>query len=148
MLKNDGYDFELWILGTGELLDGLVRAVHECRLDENVIFMGFKRPPYPYMKAADVYLNTSEAEGYPLVVCEALALGIPVVATSVTGTKEILGDSEYGLLVKEDVEDIYNGLKRMADDAGLREEYHLRSLRRAEMFDVEATMNQIYEVLG
>ena len=148
MLKNDGYDFELWILGTGELLDGLVRAVHECRLDENVIFMGFRRPPYPYMKAADVYLNTSEAEGYPLVVCEALALGIPVVATSVTGTKEILGDSEYGLLVKEDVEDIYNGLKRMADDAGLREEYHLRSLRRAEMFDVEVTMNQIYEVLG
>jgi glycosyltransferase involved in cell wall biosynthesis len=110
-------------------------------------FKGFGRPAYPYMKVADVFLNTSEAEGYPLVLCEALCLGLPVVATDITGAHEILDGSKYGLLVKEDVDDIYLGLRKMIDDAELRSAYAQKSVQRSEMFSVEEVLKEIDAVL-
>ena len=110
-------------------------------------FKGFVRPAYPYMKVADVFLNTSEAEGYPLVLCEALCLGLPVVATDITGAHEILDNSEVGLLVQEDVQDIYQGLKKMIDNDLVRAEYAQKALLRSEMFSVEKVLEEIDAVL-
>lgn len=146
-LKNDGYDFDLWIIGEGNLEKSLKVMSHKYGIDDCVHFLGFQKPSYPYMKEADIYLNTSEAEGYPLVVCEALCLGLAIVATDISGASEILAGSEYGLLVSEKEEDIYNGVKRLMDDTVLREKYRAKALQRAEMFDVPATMEQIYRIL-
>ena len=146
-LKSDGCDFDLWIIGEGSLEKSLKAMSHEYGMDDCVHFLGFQKPSYPYMKEADIYLNTSEAEGYPLVVCEALCLGLAIVATDISGASEILASSEYGLLVSEKEEDIYNGLKRLMDDAALYGDYRAKALQRAEMFDVPTTMAQIYKVL-
>ncbi len=101
-------------LSVKEVLKKSLKAMsHEYGMDDCVHFLGFQKPSYPYMKEADIYLNTSEAEGYPLVVCEALCLGLAIVATDISGASEILASSEYGLLVSEKEEDIYNGLKRL-----------------------------------
>ncbi len=146
-LRNEGYDFDLWILGDGNLEESLKNMSHEYGMDDRIHFLGFQKPSYHYMKEADIYLNTSEAEGYPLVICEALCLGLVIVATDISGASEILARSEYGLLVSEKEEDIYNGVKRLMDDAALREEYRAKALQRAEMFDVPTTMAQIYGLL-
>lgn len=146
-LKNDGYDFDLWIIGEGSLEKPLKAIRNEYGIDDCVHFLGFRKPPYPYMKEADIYLNTSEAEGYPLVICEALCLGLAIVATDISGASEILAHSEYGLLVSEKEEDIYNGVKRLMDNTALRDEYRAKALQRAKIFDVPATMAQIYEIL-
>ena len=106
-------------------------------------FNGFVRPAYPYMKVADIFLNTSESEGYPLVLCEALCLGLPVVATEITGAHEILDNSEFGLLVQEDVQDIYQGLKNMIDNDSMRTEYAHKALLRSEIFSVEKVLDEI-----
>lgn len=82
-----------------------------------------------------------------MVVCEALCLGLAIVATDISGASEILAGSEYGLLVSEKDEDIYKGVKRLMDDASLREKYRAKALQRAEMFDVPTTMAQIYKIL-
>lgn len=146
-LRNDGYDFDLWIIGEGSLEESLKTMSHEYGMDDCVHFLGFKKPPYSYMKVSDIYLNTSEAEGFPLVNCEALCLGLPVVSTATSGPTELLDHSRYGLLVSEKEEDIYNGVKRLMDDTALREEYRAKALQRAEMFDVPTTMAQIYGLL-
>lgn len=146
-LRDNGYDFDLWILGDGSLEESLKRMCHEYGMDDRIHFWGFQKPSYPYMKEADIYLNTSEAEGYPLVICEALCLGLPVVATDISGASEILARSEYGLLVPENEDDIYNGVKRLMDDATLLENYREKALQRAEMFDVRTSMAQIYKIL-
>lgn len=146
-LKSDGYDFDLWIIGEGNLEKSLKALSHEYGIDDCVHFLGFQKPSYPYMKEADIYLNTSEAEGYPLVVCEALCLGLAIVATDISGASEILTDSKYGLLVPEKDEDIYKGVKRLMDDVTLRENYRMKALQCAEMFDVPTTMSQIYKIL-
>ena len=94
-LKDDGLDFKLWILGEGGLEGQLRAMIAELGIENYVLLKGFVKPAYAYMKAADIYWNTSEAEGYPLVVCEALCLGLPVVATDICGSNEILAAGEY-----------------------------------------------------
>ena len=147
LLKDDGYDAELWVLGVGELDVELKEKAKALGISDMCDFKGFVRPAYPYMKVADVFLSTSEAEGYPLVLCEALCLGLPVVATDITGAHEILDGSKYGLLVKEDANDIYLGLKRMIDDAELKSAYARKSIQRSEVFSVEEVIKEIDSVL-
>lgn len=146
-LKDYGLDFVLWILGEGGLEGELRAMIDELGITDCVQLKGFVKPSYAYMKAADVYWNTSDAEGYPLVVCEALCLGLPVVATDICGTNEILGGGSYGLLTQEDDDSIYEGMKRMIESKSLREEYALRALEGAGAFDVKSVMNDIYRLL-
>lgn len=147
LLKEEGYDIELWILGGGELDAALKSMAESLGVFAMCDFKGFIRPAYPYMRVADIFLNTSEAEGYPLVLCEALCLGLPVVATDITGAHEILDNSKYGLLVHENVRDIYQGLKAMIDNELLRYDYARKSYQRSEIFSLERVLSQIDAVL-
>lgn len=146
-LKSDGYDFDLWIIGEGSLEKPLKTMSIKYEIDDCVHFLGFQKNPYPYMKVADIYLNTSEAEGFPLVICEALCLGLAIVATETSGPTEILAHSEYGLLVSENENNIYNGVRLLMDDHALCEKYRDKALQRTEIFDVPTAMSQIYEIL-
>ena len=146
-LKADGLDFVLWILGEGNLENQLRTLIGELDIEDCVQLIGFVKPSYAYMKAADIYWNTSDAEGYPLVVCEALCLGLPVVATSICGTKEILGNGQYGCLTLEDEDDIYMKMKEMLVSEHLRQEYAAQALEGASCFDSQKVMNEIYQIL-
>ncbi|RDI95089.1 glycosyltransferase [Meiothermus sp. QL-1] len=90
----------LLILGEGEeraALEGLVRSLG---LEGAVALPGFVQNPYPYMKRAAVFVLSSDWEGLPTVLIEALALGTPVVATDCpSGPREILQNGRFGRLV-------------------------------------------------
>lgn len=146
-LKQDGYDIDFWILGQGELLPSLKRTAKEYGLEDSFLFLGFVKSPYSYMKAADIYLNTSEAEGFSLTVCEAFCLGLPVVSTATAGPKELIGQSGGGLLTGEDINSIYHGIRQMADDELLRKRCSEKALDYSNKFDVMATMEQIYRLI-
>ena len=62
-------------------------------------------------------------EGFSTFVTEGLILGKPIVTTDVSGMREILGDSEYGLITANDDEAFYEGVKRMLTEPGLLEYY-------------------------
>lgn len=147
MLKNDYYDFELWILGSGELETSLHKKVQEKNLTNIVSFKGFIKPVYPYLKVADLLLNTSESEGYPLTICEALCLGCPVVATNITGANELITASGAGILVDEDPVSIYQGLKQIMNDTALGKEYSEKAVRYARSFSVQESMKNIYRLI-
>lgn len=148
ILKDSGAAFELWILGEGHLEKDLKERCAAMCIDDYVKFLGFKKPSYAYMKAADLFLNTSEAEGYPLTICEALCLGLPIVATDITGAREILGDSEYGLLVAETPESIAMGIQELMENEWRRLAYKDAASLGAKQFDVEIVMNEIYRIIG
>lgn len=147
-LKADGLDFELWILGEGELRSTIESQIKEYGLEETVLLEGFVKPPYPYVSQADLFLCTSESEGLPLVIAEAFCMGIPVVSTNVTGPTELLGDSEYGLLTEEDTDSIYHAVKSLMTDAHLRSHFAEKSLERAKIFSVERFMEDFYMLLN
>lgn len=148
LLKQDGRNFVLRILGGGSEEPRLRTLAQQSGVADCVEFMGFVRPPYPYMADADIFLNTSEAEGYPLTLCEALCLGLPVVATDISGARDILGDSEFGIVVPEDVPAIADALRQLMDHAEMRMHYAAQARRRSEGFAVEPFMETLYSWLS
>ena len=90
----------LIILGEGEERPKLESLVKELRLNEVVSLPGFVRNPFAYMARAAVFVLPSVWEGLPGALIQALACGVPVVATDcVGGSREILGGGRYGRLV-------------------------------------------------
>lgn len=145
---DNGYDIDFWIVGAGCLESDLSKMIHDLHLDDNVHLLGYKPNPYVYIKCADLFVSCSLAEGFSLVVAEALCLGKAIVSTKTVGPVELLGsNSEYGVLADNDDESLYNAIKLFVNDYNKVFVYQNKSAKRSLMFDVEKTMNEIYSIL-
>ncbi len=88
----------LLVLGTGPLAGELKQLATRLGLGERVEFAGFEPQVKRWMQAADGFVLSSRREGLPMVLLEAGACGVPVVATDVPGTREVIVDGETGWL--------------------------------------------------
>ncbi|MGL5413929.1 glycosyltransferase [Cetobacterium sp.] len=99
-LKKKGIKEKLYILGEGEDRPNIERKIKELNLEEDVLLLGQKKNPFPYMKAAKMFLHTSRGEGLPTVFIESMLCDTIVVAYDCpTGPREILEDGKAGGLV-------------------------------------------------
>ena len=119
-LLDEGVDHDLWIIGEGE--------------ERPVKLLGFRENPYCLMNAADLLVCSSVYEGFSTFVTEGLILGKPIVTTDVSGMRELLGDSEYGLVTANDDEAFYEGVRRMLTEQGLMQAYAKRAKQRGKDF--------------
>jgi glycosyltransferase involved in cell wall biosynthesis len=95
-----GLDLNLLILGEGEERRSLEAQARTLGIEARVFLPGFQANPYPYFKRAETFVLSSRYEGLALVVVEALALGVPVVAADCPfGPREVLDHGRYGVLV-------------------------------------------------
>jgi len=147
LFKDRGYTLHFQILGQGEEFESLLQMRDELGLQDDVTFLGFKENPYPYLKQSDIFVSTSLSEGLPYVICEALVLGIPVIATKTSGAMELLEDGKYGILTEHDDASIYGAIKKLIDSDALCREYQEKSLFRAKVFDIEETMARFYDII-
>ena len=93
--------YHLTIIGSGEKELELKELSKSLNIIERVSFEGYKSNPYPYMKEADLFLLTSEREGFPNALLEANSLGLPVVAFACKGgIKEIIEEGKNGFFVE------------------------------------------------
>lgn len=148
LVKVDQLDFNFWIVGTGQQESLLKELIEQNNLHEVVSLQGFHKNPYPFVKCSDAFISVSFSEGYPLVIAEALCLGKAIMATKVTGSTEMLDHGKAGLLVDTDDESVYDGLKGLICSADLRETLSKAAKKRAEIFDVRKTMEQIYRLFS
>lgn len=123
LLKRDGYDFCLRILGEGPARADLENLITQYQLEDCVKLLGFQENPYPYLQSADLVVCSSRYEGLSTVVTESLILGKPVVTTPCTGMKELLGKSECGLITEDSALGLYLGIKKMLDNPELQKRY-------------------------
>lgn len=73
--------------------------VRERNLEKEIIFAGFQSDPISYINAFDVFVLTSEREGFPRVILESMLMGKPVVASKIPGVLSLVVDGETGFLV-------------------------------------------------
>ncbi len=139
-LQTDGYRFKLRILGRGFLKTKLEDQIRRAGLSDYVQLLGFKANPYPYIRGSDIFVMSSVAEGLPTVLIEAMVLGLPVLVTGCPGCREIVQGGEYGVMVEQGVHELYQGLRMLMDDKGLREYYHFQSLQRSKDFDKQTSI--------
>lgn len=135
-LLNEGLDHDLWILGDGPDRPMLEQYVTENNLSDSVWMPGFFENPYPFLREADLLACSSVYEGYSTFIVEGVILGKPIVTTDVSGMREILGESEYGLIVDNDDVAFYEGLKKMLADNSLRLYYSERANERRDGFSL------------
>lgn len=94
-LINDGEDVKLIIIGDGELEDELIKTSRELGVSEFVKIIKYNKNPFPFYKLATIVAVSSEYEGLPNVILEAMLLGVPVVSTDcLAGPRELLRHSE------------------------------------------------------
>lgn len=102
-VRNSYPNITLTILGDGELRADLESMAKKLELDSCVRFLGFVNNPYPYVKAADLFVLSSRYEGFANVLIESLALGTPVIATDCPGgNQELISNGINGWLAPVD----------------------------------------------
>lgn len=143
-----GLRMPLVILGEGPKLPELQALAASLGVSERVRFPGFLMNPYPVMAQASVFVLSSDQEGFPNSLVEAMALGRPVISTNCNGAAEILDDvvmpqikgvykARYGLLVPTgDADTMAEALRQLFADASLQASLAGGARERAAHFSV------------
>lgn len=97
-IREKGMDVHLWIVGEGTEDNALKLLTKEQGVEKNVTFTGFMKNPYSLMSQMDLFVCSSRAEGFSLVIAEAMLLGIPVVSMNCAGPKELIALCGVGTL--------------------------------------------------
>ncbi len=105
---NEHYDYDMWIVGDGPERERLEAIIDEEGL-ENVRLWGHRANPYPFMRAADLFVSSSLGESYGLVIQESLMLGVPVLGATCPAFEETVGEGE-ALLVPNSYEGLLEGI--------------------------------------
>lgn len=100
-LKERNITFCWHLIGDGELKDKLRKTASDYNILDVLVFEGIQPNPYPYLKAANLFVHPSYVESQGIVVLEAMALGIPCVVTKSIGPCEFIFDEINGLLTEQ-----------------------------------------------
>jgi glycosyltransferase involved in cell wall biosynthesis len=136
------------LVGDGPMLARIQAQAQALDLGSRIHLPGLQEDVRPYLAAMDVYLMSSEFEGLPLALLEALAVGLPVVATAVGGIPEVLPDQESGILVPfGNPEALARAVSRLLEEPELRSKMGQRARQRvAEEFGIERMARELEEV--
>ncbi|MEC8557547.1 MAG: glycosyltransferase [Planctomycetota bacterium] len=133
----DNQDARLCILGDGPKLDHLKKQACDLGIDSKVSFPGFDKNPYKFMSACDVFVLSSNFEGMPGVLIQALACGAPCIATDCpTGPSEIIKDGENGFLIPvRDPASLSKRILNLLEDSALKNQFRANGPTSVKRFE-------------
>ena len=129
-LNDEGYRFRILFVGDGKDNKKYKNMVKQMKLENNILFLGKRKNPYPYFKISDCVLLSSEYEGSPVVYTEAMVLNKPVITTNVSGSDQI--DGRFGYVIKKDQESLYEAMKEFINNG-----YTIKEKFDAEKYNQE-----------
>jgi len=136
-LIENGIENELWWVGDGEQKNAVALKIQEWGLSNSFKLLGFQQNPYPFIREADLCVCSSNYEGYSTFVTESIVLGKPVVTTDCSGMREILGNSECGIITENSDESFYEGLLRVLSDDSVMKELNRQAQIRSKEFTIK-----------
>lgn len=140
----DQDDLSVYLVGDGPLREELQQEIDQRGLVGTVHMLGYRDDIPEILAACDVFVLPSYREGTPRVITEAMASGLPVIASDIAGIPEQVEDGESGYLIPAgDSETLATRLKELLADAELRDRMGERGLERVERFSIEAMLNEL-----
>lgn len=120
ILVEKGYDIQWMIIGEGNERSTLERLISERNLQNNLILVGQKENPYPYISQAHFYVQTSLHEGKSNTINEAKILCKPIVVTNFESVFEQITHLKNGIIVEKNPQAIANGIITLIEDVELK----------------------------
>lgn len=153
LLKNGKYKLKFFIIGGAPIehenyLRKLKDIAHRLEIDNDLFFTGRISDPRNVMEIMDIFLMTSRSEGTPLVILEAMAMEIPVIASDVGGISEQVSHGETGFIVSpKDNRTILKYLQLLLDDSDLKMEMGKKGRKKVEeLYDIKKCVEKHKEL--
>ncbi len=140
-------DTSFVIIGDGYEKEEVVRLIEKLKLQDRIFLAGSITPASQYFKAFDIFLLTSTKEGSPWTILEAMAAGLPVVATRVAGVPEVVRDQKNGLLAPlKSPKLLAKKIVEILDNPELAEKFSRQNLKDIEKYTVEKMIARFEEL--
>lgn len=137
----------LIICGEGNQKNELKKLANDLRVENQVHFLGYRSDVYELLQISDCYLSTSQREGLPRALMEAMACGLPCIVSDIRGNADLIKDELGGYLVPtNDSEYISAKINSLSSDELLREKMRLTNLENVKSFDIEIVYHQIADI--
>ncbi len=122
LVEKNMQDVRLIIIGEGSKRSALAHLIKKLNLQSKVDLTGKKENPFPYLAIADLFVLSSNTEGFPNVIIESMICGCPVISTDCpSGPNEIIKTGENGILVPvDDVAEMNNAITSLLKNNDLR----------------------------
>jgi glycosyltransferase involved in cell wall biosynthesis len=141
-------NWRLAIIGEGESRQALERQVNDLRISDKVCFFGFREDRVAFLRGFDLFVLPSRSEGTPRSVMEAMAAGVPVIASNIQGCRVLIEDGRSGLLCEvNDVEGFTANIEHLLKNSNLRREIADSARDRVNRFFSARTMATAYSNL-
>lgn len=142
-----GRDVRLLIIGQGPLESEVVSLCEELDLLGHVTLLGHRFDAVEILAASDVFVLASRHEGYPIVVLEALAAGVPIVSTDVGAVPSVVTEGREGRIVPVgDSAALAQAVIELVDDPELRMRMSACARERSRAFDITASVARLLDV--
>lgn len=146
ILLDAGYDVYWYLVGEGDLRQEIEKEIVQYNVKNNVFLLGTQENPYPYMKNADIYVQTSIIEGYCTTTVEAKILHRPIVTTNAPGMLEQFISGENGLIVNAMTsEAIAEGIRQLLDHPELMKKF--TDALKKENYDQAKELKKLYNLI-
>lgn len=145
ILKEKGYEFKWMIIGEGEQYQELKKETKEKGLHKCLIFHGFEENPYPYIAGADLYVQTSRAEGFCTTISEAVILGKAIVSSRVGGIDEQLDNGQGGNITGHTPQEIAEAIEELIVDR--KKLKRIAAHNRAKDMKYDKEVQKLYNLL-
>ncbi len=149
LIKDKNASARLTLIGDGEERGALQNHVKELELERYVTFVGrVSSEKVPgYMAASDTFVLPSLSEGFPVVIAEAMAAGLPIITTRIGGLPEIIQDGENGFLVEPmSPEQIAEKVLLLLEDDELRQRISSNNRARVKEYSWESIVQKLEKV--
>lgn len=152
-LQQQGHNFHLLLVGDGQQRAALEQLTRDLNLADHITFMGRRADVSAILADADIKVLSSRSEGLPAAIMEAMAAGLPVVATAVGGVPELVQDGLTGRLVPpDDAPALADALATLLTNSSLRQQYgragQQHILTHFALPDKVAELEQLYHTLS
>lgn len=145
ILREKGIGFTWYFIGDGTQRKELEATIAQYQLEQQVVFLGEKANPYPYVKAATVYAQTSRFEGKSIAIDEAKILAKPILTTNFSTAVTQLTHLENGYIAAMNPQAIAEGIITLLTDTGLRNQFIARL--GEEQLGTENEMERFYQLI-
>lgn len=140
--------FQFFLIGdySSEYGREVEREIRKREMSSYVKMIGVVGDVTTYLENTDVFILPSEYEGVPMTLIEAMASGLPIIASSVGGIKDMLVNEESALLIEPCKKALENALEKISADAKLREKLGKNAKKRSELFSYISMVEKYIEV--